>query len=262
MRTEIQKQFLRNNGINEDTEGKLIDNLFTYPMFKNFELRELEKAGVTPSSKLNTIKEENQKMQKDDYNEAMKENTNTQVAQAPAMAQEPMQQQPVATPEPQPQQEVAQQPQQAQTAKAQQQPSIFDKLDNSREIEKQQFDPSQYIGRHSNIEFIEERHGQYGYYIKIFSQVIDEGDWEIRASAIYGLVEDSNGILGWPPESKLFNYLKKMGVAHYKDLLLNPTTTVLKDDKGEQFRRISGGIKTPIIIKTRDAKDGKEYLTF
>ena len=140
--------------------------------------------------------------------------------------------------------------------------SGFDALDNSGEIEKQEFDPTPYIGQDSFIEFIEERKGQYGFYVKLISKVVDEGDREIRATAIFGLMENKEGEIGWPPDSKLYNFLKKFNASHYRDLMSGPVTTTLKDDNGESYRRISGGMKTPIKIQTRQAKDGKEYLTF
>lgn len=138
----------------------------------------------------------------------------------------------------------------------------FGALDNSGEIEKQQFDPTPYIGNNSFIEFIEERKGQYGFYIRLLSQVVDEGKAEIRASVIFGLEENKEGGIGWPPDSKLYNFLKKFGITHYRDLIAGPITTDLKDDKGNSYRRISGGMKTQIKIQTRQASDGKEYLTF
>ncbi len=140
--------------------------------------------------------------------------------------------------------------------------SGFGALDNSGEIEKQVFDPTPYIGNTSFIEFIEERKGQYGFYIRLLSQVVDDGASEIRASAIFGLEENKEGGIGWPPDSKLYNFLKKFNVSHYRDLIAGPVTTELKDNKGESFRRISGGMKTQVKIQTRQVKDGKEYLTF
>lgn len=138
----------------------------------------------------------------------------------------------------------------------------FDSLDSSGEIEKQEFDPTPYIGKDSFIEYIEERKGQYGFFIRLHSQSVDEGEREIRATAIFGLQQDKQGKLGWPEDSKLYNFLKKHKVAHYRDLLVNPVTTALKDDNGEPYRKIVGGVKTSVKIQTHQAKDGKEYLTF
>ena len=246
MRTEIQKKFLIEHGIDPLAEGKLIDNLFTYPKFIRFELK--EKALAASKGKLNA-KEENQRMEN---NQEV-----NQAPQAPMNTAMPI----VTTPNVEQPQTNAAAPQTQEVAQAPVVQNEFSGLDNSGQIEKQTFDPTPYIGKDSFIEYIEERKGQFGFYIKLFSQVIDEGDWEIRASTIYGLDVDKNGKLGWAPDSKLYNFLKKFNVAHYRDLMLNPTTQVLKDDKGENFRRISGGVKTPIKIQTRQVKD-KEYLTF
>lgn len=235
MRTDIEKQFLIEHGMDPEAEGKLIDNLFTYPKFIKFR----ERMELNNREDKNTM-EENQ-------------GPNTIPPQAPsepvAASTAPVQEQP---------REVI--AEQANTQVAPQ--NAFSGLDNSGEIEKKKFDPTPYIGKDLFIEYIEERKGEFGYYIKLYSQVVDNGDWEIRASAIYGLEEDANGKLGWPEGSKLYNFLKKYNVAHYRDLLQAPTTAMMEDDKKQQFRRISGGFKTQIKVQTRLAKDGNEYLTF
>jgi len=182
----------------------------------------------------------------------MQENLNETQQQLPASPEVAQVQQ--ETPQPQ----AAAVPEQAVPA---QPVSEFDALDKSGEIEKQKFDPTPFIGKDSFIEFIEERKGNYGFYIKCLSQVVDEGESPIRASVIFGL-NTNDGKLGWIPGSKLDVFLKKFNATHYRDLLQNPTIEVLKDDAGEQYRRISGGFKTQIKIQTRSATDGKEYLTF
>jgi len=234
-RTEIETKFLIEHGIDPKAEGQLIDNLFKYPKFLRFREEVLE---------LNKKEEKNK----------VEENQNAAIEQ-PAI-QAPRVTNFVEK------EDVAQMPQVPTTTQQNTPQNAFSSLDNTGEIEKKQFDPTPYIGKDLFIEYIEERKGQYGYYIKLYSQVVDKGDWEIRASAIYGLEEDDNGRLGWPPNSKLYNFLKKFNVAHYRDLLHAPVTTILTDDKGEQYRKISGGTKTQIKIQTRQAKDGKEYLTF
>ncbi len=237
MRTEIQKKFLIEHGMDPEAEGSLIDNILTGPKFLRFE-RE-EKAKVSLGQQVNA-KEEKQKMQEE--NQAMPQETKVESPQ-------PMPVDPVTDAAP----------------VAQPQPSTdgFGKLDASGQIEKQKFDPTPFIGQKSFIEYIEERKGQYGYYIKLYSQVIDESsDFPIRASTIFGLEEDKEGKIGWPSESKLDNFLKKFNVTHYRDLLVGATTQTLKDAKGESYRRISGGMKTQVVLQTHQAKDGNEYLTF
>jgi hypothetical protein len=230
MRSEIQKQYLTEHGMDPEAEGQLIDDLFLMPKYLGYEKRKLNGG--------------NQKMPQD-FNEAVAESVPVEKPGQPAPA-------PTA---PVPEAPVAEQPTAPQS-------DGFGALDDSGEIERQEFDPTPHIGKDSFIEFIEERKGQYGYYIRLLSQAIDTESMEIRASAIFGLEEDKDGKLGWAPDSKLFNFLKKFNVNHYRELLASPVIAPLKDDKGESYRRISGGMKTQVKIQTRQAKDGKEYLTF
>jgi len=138
----------------------------------------------------------------------------------------------------------------------------FGKLDETGEIDLPEFDPTPFIGKNSMIEFIEERKGEFGFYVKIFSQPIDEGDMQIRASRIFGLQADIDGKIGWGPKTQLGLFLSKYKVSHYKDLLENPVVKTMKDDTGDVYRKITGIPKTAIIIQTRTGKDGKDYLCF
>lgn len=136
-------------------------------------------------------------------------------------------------------------------------------LDKSGEIEPQEFDPTPFIGKDSMIAFIEEHEGQYGFFVKMFSMPVDEGNREIRATRLFGLQEDKEHNIGWGPKSPLGLFLKKFGVSHYRDLVENPQIKKLYDEKVQKnFRRISGVPKIQIKIQTRTAKDEKEYLTF
>jgi len=118
-------------------------------------------------------------------------------------------------------------------------------LVETREIELPSLDITKYIGMKSKIASVKEYEGQFGYYIKIESEVLEtiEGKKEpidIKASNVFGLHEDRDGNIGWGKESKLGVYLKKMGVEHYKDLV------------GKE-----------IIVQSRTSKrDQKDYLTF
>lgn len=138
----------------------------------------------------------------------------------------------------------------------------FGKLDSSGEIEPQKFDPTPYIGKESFIEFVEEHEGQYGFFIKVLSLPVDEGQNQIRASKIFGLEHDADGNIGWGIKSPLGIFLQKFNLKHYKEFVLDPVMQNLETKEGKKFRRISGGRKTAIIIQTRTAKDGKDYLTF
>jgi len=138
----------------------------------------------------------------------------------------------------------------------------FGKLDSSGEIEPQEFDPTPFIGKDSMIAFIEEHEGQFGFFIKIFSLPVDEGNREIRATRLFGLQQDKDENVGWGPKSTLGLFLKKHGVSHYKDLVEGPQTHEEKDSQGKTFRKISGVPKIQIKIQTRTAKNGRDYLTF
>ncbi len=138
----------------------------------------------------------------------------------------------------------------------------FGGLDKSGEIEPQVFDPTPFIGKDSKIAFIEEHEGQFGFFIKLFSLPVDEGNLEIRASRLFGLQEDAEGKIGWGPESQLGLFLKKHGVVHYRDLVTDPQVVKCQDSNKKDFRRIVGTPKVDIKIQTRTAKDNKEYLTF
>ncbi len=138
----------------------------------------------------------------------------------------------------------------------------FGKLDSSGEIEPQVFDPTPFIGKNSFIESVEEHEGKFGFFIKVLSLPVDEGQNPIRASKIFGLQADAEGKIGWGEKSQLGIFLKKFNAQHYRDLVSDPKIEAMNDKDGKKFRRISGGQKTAIIIQTQTAKDGKDYLSF
>jgi hypothetical protein len=121
-------------------------------------------------------------------------------------------------------------------------------LSGTREIELPQIDISKYIGKKTKIEKVTEHEGNFGYFVKVESEVVDtlevkdkEGNpIQLRASRIFGLQEDAAGQVGWGAKTKLGVFLKKMGVAHYNDL------------KGKEV----------IVQSTLSKEDGKEYLSF
>lgn len=244
MRTELEKEYLRECYMDETAEGMLIDNLFKMPRYQSWKKRRELEGGQREMSQ--------------DFNEAMN-NVNSPQGEMSAPQGMPANN-PVSVPVNKDMQnpETIEQPmQQAPTQK-----SEFDALDNSGEVERKKFDPTPYIGMKSHIEFIDERKGQYGFYIRLYSGVVDEGDREIRATVIFGLEIGEDGRLGWSKDSKLYNFLKEHNVNHYKELLENPTMIEKVDDKKEKFRRISGIPKTSVIIQTNAGKDGTKYLTF
>ena len=97
-------------------------------------------------------------------------------------------------------------------------------LKDTGEIELPQIDVSKYIGKKAKIEQVTEHTGQYGFYIKIQTVVLDtiEGGKEpiaLRASRVFGLQEDAEGKIGWGKDTNLGVFLKKKNVKHYKDLV-------------------------------------------
>jgi len=117
-------------------------------------------------------------------------------------------------------------------------------LKDTGEIELPTIDVSKYIGNKAKIDLVTTHDGKYGYYVKVQSEVVDtiEGGKdpiELRASRIFGLQEDKDGKIGWGKDTKLGVFLKKMKVAHYKDL------------KGKE-----------ITVQSQTSKEGTDFLTF
>ena len=113
-------------------------------------------------------------------------------------------------------------------------------LGETGQIELPSFDAKPFIGKKVKIAQVTEHQGNFGYYVKVESDVVTKfGDKEIRASKIFGLQEDETGKVGWGAETKLGLYLAKHKVAHYRSLV---------------------GIE--VILITRMSKDGIEFLDF
>jgi len=118
-------------------------------------------------------------------------------------------------------------------------------LKDTGEIELPQIDVSKYIGKKAKIEQVTEHTGQYGFYIKIQTVVLDtiEGGKEpiaLRASRVFGLQEDAEGKIGWGKDTNLGVFLKKKNVKHYKDLV---------------------GLE--VVVQTQTSKKNqKDYLSF
>lgn len=98
-------------------------------------------------------------------------------------------------------------------------------------------DYSSYVGESSKIELVETMKGKFGYMIKISTEVLENTD-DIRASSIFGLKENNDGIF-WVEDGKLGKFLKEKGVKDPKDLIGLPVIIkqVVKDD-GSKFLAI------------------------
>ncbi len=98
-------------------------------------------------------------------------------------------------------------------------------LDDTGEIDLPQLDLTPYIGKKVKIETVTEHKGEFGYYIKIKTEIVDtltdkrKEPLELRASRIFSLQEDEQGKIGWGKDTNLGIYLKKKDVKHYKDLV-------------------------------------------
>lgn len=114
-------------------------------------------------------------------------------------------------------------------------------LESTGEVEMEAIEVDQYIGKDVSIENVTEHKGEYGYYVKVQTAVVDtlESGKDLRASRIFGLMTGKDKKVGWTSNSKMGLYLKKMGVAHYKDL------------KGKMVK-----------IQTQQGTDGNTYMTF
>lgn len=123
-------------------------------------------------------------------------------------------------------------------------------LKGTKEIDLPSLDVSKYIGWKTKIAQVSENQGQFGYFIKIETDVLevvqemkdpDTGKpLQLRASRVFGLQEDSEGNVGWGKQTKLGQFLEKMKCKHYNDLV------------GKE-----------VIVQTVTNKnDGRDYLTF
>ena len=114
------------------------------------------------------------------------------------------------------------------------------------QIELPTLDISSYIGKKVKIEKVEEHKGNFGYYIKVISEIVDEveggrdGKVELCATRVFGLQGDKDKNIGWGEKTKLGVYLKKMDVNHYRELV------------GKEV----------VCQSQTSSDDGKDYLTF
>lgn len=107
-------------------------------------------------------------------------------------------------------------------------------------------DVKQHVGKNVEIAEVKEYKGQYGFYIKVFTETLEtienaNGDQiEIKASRVFGLQKDEEGNDGWGKDTNLGRFLDKMEAKHYKDLIGKEVTVITQTNK----------------------KDNKDYLTF
>lgn len=97
------------------------------------------------------------------------------------------------------------------------------KLGQTGVVEGKSIDISPYVGKMTKIEKVTEHKGEYGYFVKVASEILGtEGEGEnaidLRASSIFNLSKDTEGNIGWTEKSKLAGFLKRMKVEHYRDL--------------------------------------------
>jgi len=118
-------------------------------------------------------------------------------------------------------------------------------LGETGEIELPTIDVTKYIGKKAKIASVTENEGNYGYFIKVETEVLDtitggKEDVNIKASRIFGLQQNSAGKIGWGKDTNLGLFLAKMKVGHYNELV------------GKE-----------VIIQTiTNKKDGRDYLAF
>jgi len=114
---------------------------------------------------------------------------------------------------------------------------------NTKEIEMPKIDLTPYVGKKAKIVDAGTYKGNYGYYAKFETAVLDtvEGGKdpvEIKASVIFGLFEDGNGNIGWGKETKLGLFLAKYKAEELNDMV------------GKE-----------VLIQTKANKEGVEFLT-
>ena len=115
------------------------------------------------------------------------------------------------------------------------------------EIELPSIDISPYVGKKVKIASVTEHEGNFGFYIKITSEIVatlnDVKDnatgkpVELKATRIFGLQQDANQNIGWGAKTKLGVFLKKKNIKHYKDLVGVEvvTTSVTNNDDEKDY---------------------------
>lgn len=105
----------------------------------------------------------------------------------------------------------------------------------TQEIELPKIDLNKYIGKKEIVESVNVFKGNFGYYVKMETSVIDvlqkgKEPLEIRASRIFGLYEDKDGKIGWGKDTKLGLFLTAKRLKHFDDMKGREVTVQLTDD--------------------------------
>ena len=95
------------------------------------------------------------------------------------------------------------------------------------EIELPTIDISPYVGKKVLVADVKEYEGNFGYYIRISTAVVDtlvgkgkdKKDIAIKGTRMFSLQTDATGQIGWGAKTKLGVFLAKKGVKHYNELV-------------------------------------------
>lgn len=110
-----------------------------------------------------------------------------------------------------------------------------------REIDLPKIDVTKHIGKKVKIESADVYEGTYGFYVKVLTKTVEtigtgNNAKEIRASKIFGLQQDADGIYGYGADTKLGMFLKKYKASELKDLIGKEVTLQLHTaDNGTEF---------------------------
>lgn len=111
------------------------------------------------------------------------------------------------------------------------------------QIDLPTLDISPYVGKMVKVASVTEHEGNFGYYIKIETEVIatlDEKDKDgnpivLKASRIFGLQSNKEGQIGWGEKTKLGVFLRKKKLKHYRDLVgVEVVTTSITNENNER----------------------------
>lgn len=113
-------------------------------------------------------------------------------------------------------------------------------LGHTQEIESPHLDVAKYIGRKAKIESVTEFESRFGYCIRCETAPLDtlsfENDSiELKASRIFGLHKNKQGEVGWIKQSLLGQYLTKLGLKHYRELVGREVTIQSITKNGKDF---------------------------
>jgi len=105
-------------------------------------------------------------------------------------------------------------------------------------------DVSEYIGKKVKIESADVYEGEFGYYLKVETKVVEtlgtkEKPIELRGSKILGLQQDEDGTYGYGEGTKLDLFMKKYKADKFKDLV------------GKE-----------VVLQTSTSKTGTDFLSF